>query len=212
MKVDSKDINMDDNDNNIKPVESSSNILKEQPKTIHLNNYNKNIHIEFDDSDDDDDDMVIEIEKPLKSLTRNNISQEEEEKYKTIINSLQQDKNDTLSHSQLVKQLWNKTEQQTRIEREKIERIHKEKMAIRALEKEKEQSELLNEQEKEKVLKELDEEDLEVVDKDLLKELNDNKGKKELKRLKKLTVNRNNLFKYIYIYLHIYFFYLFMFI
>jgi len=182
MKIDSKDINMNDNndDNKTSTLPSNSHALKEQSKSILLN---KNIQIEFDDSDDDND-MIIEIEKPLNHF---DVIQEEEAKYKTIINSLQQDKNDTLSHSQLVKQLWNKTEQQTKIEREKLERIHKEKMARRALQKEKEQSELLNEQEKEKVLKELDEEDLEVVDKNLLKELNDKKGKRELKRLKKLT-------------------------
>jgi len=40
---------------------------------------------------------------------------------------------------------------------------------------------------KKNVLKELDEEDLEIVDKNLLKELNDKKGKREFKRLKKLT-------------------------
>jgi len=194
MSVDSKNTNMNDSHDSdkISPLPPNSHSLKKQSKSILLDNYNKNIQIEFDDSDDDSD-MVIEIEKPLGRI---DVTQEEEAKYKTIINSLQQDKSDTLSHSQLVKELWDKTEQQTKIEREKLEKIHKEKMARRALQKEKEQSELLNEQEKEKVLKELDEEDLEVVDKNLLKELNDKKGKREFKRLKKLTVN---IYYFIYI-------------
>ncbi|OUM59183.1 hypothetical protein PIROE2DRAFT_15350, partial [Piromyces sp. E2] len=182
-------IDLNSNDNNIENNEngkelSSNNRIFKKDQSLLLNNYNKNIQIEFDDSDDDDD-MVIEIEKPLNNITTK--SPENEAQYKTIINSLQQDKNDTLSHSQLIKQLWNQTEQQSKVEREKLEKIHKAKLEKKALQKEKEQAEMLDEQEKKNVLKELDEEDLEVVDKNLLKQLNDKKGKKELKRLKKLT-------------------------
>lgn len=169
-------MNIDIKDNNINNELLSYNINNSFQS---IENYKKSIQIEFDDSDNDND-MIIEIEEPKKEM-------EDEAKYKTIINLNHQDKNDVLSHSQLIKQLWDKAEQQTKLERKKLEKIHKEKMIKKALQKEKEQAEILNEQEKKKVLKELDEEDLEVIDKNLLKELNDKKEKKELKRLKKLT-------------------------
>ncbi|ORX60181.1 hypothetical protein BCR36DRAFT_52802 [Piromyces finnis] len=176
-------MNIDSNNENNEKYNDflSNNIVFQKNKSLQRSNHN-NIQISFDDSDEEE--MDIEIEKP--SNYSENKSQENEAKYKTIINSLQ-DNNDTLTHSQMIKQLWNKTEQHTKIEREKLEKIHKNKIIKKELEKEKEQEELLNKQEKTNILKELDDEDLEVIDKNLLKKLNENKGKKELKRLKKLT-------------------------
>jgi len=177
----SNDINSN-NKNDYKSMDvnlESTNVENISNNEISLSSNIKNIQIEFDDSDNDDD-IIIEIEKPMEK---------DEAKYKAIINLNQQDKSDTLSHSQLIKQLWNKTEQQTKLERKKIEKIHKEKLEKKILQKEQEQADILDVKEKKKVLKELDEEDLEVIDKDLLKELNDKKEKKVLKRLKKLTSN-----------------------